>query len=400
MERKIKIGIIVALAAAVILGGMMAVIYGGAGKKAEQPQKKAAEPAEEGPALNPLTGIELADQNAEGRRITAFVVENAPDARPQWGMDDKKYSPDIILQGEVEGGITRTLWLYADYKKLPDVIGPMRSARPPYIHFSELFDAIFIHWGLSHSKAADGYVGADKVFYQDKVDHINQMSYSDPVGLYGRDSSRAVSSEHTGIVHGDKVAAAIKDKGFRTTSKDCTELKFNDKAKKAGSKACNDLTLQFSRVSYEPAVWTYNKEDKKYHTQDFQNSLSRDNLLVLFDQTEYITKTNYKGSGSGVTYCDYGLSGGKGSYLRRGTVEKIRWKVKEGKLVLIDKEAMDRAAKKAEEKAKSDSSDESSDSSAEQASAEAKTIELKLNPGKTWIGWASANNGGAIHLSE
>ena len=85
---------------------------------------------------NSLTGAteeEGYDTAAANQRVAAFVVENAPDARPQWGMDDANYSPDILLQGEVEGGITRTLWLYADYNKLPEQIGPMRSARPPYI---------------------------------------------------------------------------------------------------------------------------------------------------------------------------------------------------------------------------------------------------------------------------
>jgi len=116
------------------------------------------EPEPEEPAplpSNSLTGFTTADgydESADDRRVVAFVVENTPDARPQWGMDDENYSPDIVLQGEVEGGITRMLWFYADYEKLPEIIGPTRSARPPYIRFSELFDAIFIHWGMSHSK--------------------------------------------------------------------------------------------------------------------------------------------------------------------------------------------------------------------------------------------------------
>ena len=70
----------------------------------------------EPPASNALTG-ETAEQGydeaAAGRRVAAFVVENAPDARPQWGMDDENYAPDIILQAEVEGGITRTLWFFS-----------------------------------------------------------------------------------------------------------------------------------------------------------------------------------------------------------------------------------------------------------------------------------------------
>ena len=91
----------------------------------------AKDPEEEAEvAHNSLTGAteeDGYDTASADRRIAAFVVENAPDARPQWGLDDPNYAPDVVIQGEVEGGITRTLWLYADYNKLPEVIGPMRS---------------------------------------------------------------------------------------------------------------------------------------------------------------------------------------------------------------------------------------------------------------------------------
>ena len=122
-------------------------------------------------AANPFTGETAEDgfdENALNKRTVAFVVENTPDARPQWGLDDPQYSPDMVLQGEVEGGITRTLWFYADDSKLPEIIGPMRSARPPYIRFSELFDSVFIHWGQSSSKKGE-YVGANTVFKRDKI---------------------------------------------------------------------------------------------------------------------------------------------------------------------------------------------------------------------------------------
>ena len=78
-----------------------------------------SDPVETGEvAVNPLTGQtseEGFDENALNQRVVAFVVENTSEARPQWGMDDPEYSPDIVLQGEVEAGITRTLWMYADY---------------------------------------------------------------------------------------------------------------------------------------------------------------------------------------------------------------------------------------------------------------------------------------------
>ena len=363
----------------------------------EAATKKVAEPEPE-PITNPLTGATAEqgyDENAINQRIVAIVVENAPEARPQWGMDDPEYAPDIILQGEVEGGITRTLWFYADFNKLPEQVGPLRSARPPFIRFSEVFDAVFIHWGQSHTKG--NYIGASTVFKEDVVDHINQMSFANECGLYDRDSSRGVSMEHTGILYGDKVKAAIDEYGCRKAPETPTKLNFNETAQPMSDICADEVTLNFSsKTDWEPTVWTYNEEDQQYHTSNFNNDLKRDNLLVLFDETEYITKENYEGPGStgSVTYCDYALGGGEGKLISQGTVKDIEWTINNEKFYIIDKDATEAAQQKA----------------AEEAAAEGKTQEeidqivktkivyANLNPGKTWIGWASSNNGGSVEI--
>ena len=382
-----------------------------------------AEPEEpEAPASNSLTGL-TADQGydeaAGERRVAAFVVENAPDARPQWGMDDENYSPDIILQGEVEGGITRTLWMYADYEKLPEIIGPTRSARPPFVKFSELFDSIFIHWGMSHSKG--DYVGAKTVFRRDKVDHIDQMYLDDQEGMYGRDTSRAVNVEHRGIIYGDKVAATIKNEGFRTEPKEYTKLCFNRVTEPVSETAAANVGVKYSERAFEDTYWTYNEEDGMYHTSNFENDLARENLLVLSDETEYITKEGYAGPGSSgsVTYCDYKLKEGDGKLFSKGTVKDIKWRVVDGKLELIDpstdaataQTANDENLAAAKETVKADENAEWPVYnkyvivSPEPAEGEEQTEEeilansyvlQNLNPGKTWIGWISRNNGGKV----
>lgn len=364
--------------------------------------KKKAEPKPE-PIMNYLTGQTVEegfDEAAAQRRVAAFVVENAPDARPQWGMDDPEYSPDIILEGEVEGGITRTLWFYADYKKLPKQIGPMRSARPPFIRFSEFFDAVFIHWGQSHSKGE--YVGANEVFKADTVDHINQMHFEDKSGMYGRDRTRNVSSEHTGIVHGDKVEDAIIESGCRKRPKDdYTRLSFNETAKPASDTRADEVSVEFSeRTNWEDKVWKYNEEDKQYHTDSFKNDLKRDNLLILEAETEYITKENYEGPGgaSSVTYCDYDMGGGKGKYLSQGTVMDITWEKRDGKLLLVDVKATEAKKAKAEEELANDPPAEEEMAAAKKKIA-AIVVPAKLNKGKTWIGWISNNHGGKIDIT-
>lgn len=347
-------------------------------------------------ATNPLTGQtedEGFDKNALNQRIVSFVVENSPDSRPQWGMDDPEYSPDIILEGEVEAGITRTLWMYADYNKLPEIIGPMRSARPPYIKFSELFDSVFIHWGQSSSKGQ--YIGASTVFRRDKVDHINQMTFDQSVGLYDRDHTRSVSMEHRGILYGSKVPEALKVKGFREEPKEYTHLEFNPLAWLVSVRPAQTVRVNYSeKASWEKTYWTYNSEDKMYHTASFDNDCKRDNLLILYDNTEYISKANYKGEvGHSVTYCNYNLDGGKGLLCSQGTYKDIEWRVEDGKLVLIDVDA----TKRAQEKAAAEAEENGEEVSEEEANAEVQAI---LYPGKTWIGWISANNGGDVEIGE
>ena len=364
-----------------------------------EPEPEAEEPPK--PVINPLTGITVDqgfDENALTRRPVAIVVENSPSARPQWGMDDENYSPDIILEGEVEGGITRTLWFYADQKKLPEQIGPMRSARPPYIRFSELFDAIFIHWGQSHSKG--DYIGAKEVFKTDVVDHINQMSFENKCGLYDRDFSRPVSSEHTGIIYGDKVDDAIEEYGCRKKPRKdgYTELKFNETAQPMGDTPANEIRVDYStRSDWETTVWSYDPEDKLYHTDNFQNDLVRDNLLILWDETEYITKSDYQGAGGSVTYCDYKLGGGKGTLISQGTAKEIEWQIKDRKLYLIDVAATKAAQEQAEAEAAEEPEKKADDEEAAEPAAPI-VVEACLNPGKTWIGWVSSNNGGKVEV--
>lgn len=370
---------------------------------------------------NALTGVtteEGYDESAGERRIAAFVVENSPDARPQWGLDDENYSPDIVLQGEVEGGITRTLWLYADYEKLPEIIGPTRSARPPYIKFSELFDSIFIHWGMSHSK--EDYVGANTIFKKHKVDHINQMELDDKEGMYGRDETRDVGAEHRGIIYTSKVPATIVNEGIRTTPNEYTKLTFNNVAEPVSDTAATQIGVRYSDRSFEDTYWTYDESDEMYHTSDFNNDFARDNLIVLYDDTEYVTVNNYTGPGSAgsVTYCDYKFAGGDAKLFSKGTVKDIKWQIKDGKLEFIDpstdaetaQTANDEALAAAKEEVKASEeenpewpvynkynivSPEDEDMSEEDILANSYVLQ-NLNKGKTWIGWISKNNGGSV----
>ncbi|MBR4471874.1 MAG: DUF3048 domain-containing protein [Erysipelotrichaceae bacterium] len=327
-----------------------------AARLAEEEAKRKAE--EDRRTRNPLTGLKMAE-SAIGKRPAAFMVENTPPARPQWGMDDARYSPDIILEGEVEGGITRTMWLFADFNALPELIGPMRSARPPYVRFSELFDAIYIHWGQSDS--AGTYIGASDVIARDGVDNINQLQYRGQVELFGRNRERDVAIEHTGVVYTKNLPQAIAEYGYRTERNPdhFSNFEFTDEDLTVSNTPAKDLVITISSRSWVKH-WTYSDSDKLYHTDDFENKLTRKNILIFYDETEYITKP-----GAHFSYCNYHLDHGTGKYATMGTVMDIKWAVEKEKLVIRD------------------SNDQI----------------VPLNRGKTYIAWISSNLGGDIQIN-
>lgn len=379
-EKKSKKPLIIAIAVILIIAIGAGVYFGFFHKKdnknettaTKAPQTTQAEVVADLGPINPLTGETGYNQAQLGKRPVAVVVENeysTESVRPQWGLNEA----DIVLEGESEYS-TRLLLFWADYTNMPAQIGSTRSARPPFIRFSQLFDAVFIHAGLSKSKG--NYIGANTVFEQDNVDHINLLRYSEDGTYFGRDKSRTSTIEHTGYLNGKNTAELLKKAGINTSlnSAKFTELDFNEKPEKLSQTAATSAKFIWSDVyskGHCPKVgkFYYDESLEKYSTTDFDSdygkaNLEFENLIFLLDETEYIVKQNYKGSQS-ETYCDYKLSGGKGTILSQGTALEITWGVSNGKLWMKD------------------SNGES----------------VKLNPGKSYIGYGSSNKGGKVTLN-
>ncbi len=95
------------------------------------------------PKLSLLTGAEVTPAQA-GRPVTAVMIENSPDARPQSALQ----SAGVVYEALAEGGVTRFMALYQDQR--PAKIGPVRSLRPYYIDWALEYGAPIAHAGGSH----------------------------------------------------------------------------------------------------------------------------------------------------------------------------------------------------------------------------------------------------------
>lgn len=112
-------------------------------------QKAAVKPAP-GPTTvaSNLTGLQV-DPGVNQRPVTAVMIENSLDARPQSGLNQA----GVVFEAVAEGGITRFLALFQD--TAPDYIGPVRSARPYYLQWLQGFDASVAHVGGSPEALSD-----------------------------------------------------------------------------------------------------------------------------------------------------------------------------------------------------------------------------------------------------
>src|SRR3990167_7664707 len=73
----------------------------------------------------------------------AIVIDNTPEARPQYGLS----KADVVYESLTEGGVTRLLALFSSEKPLR--IGPIRSARPYLVRQAQDWDAFLVHSGGS-----------------------------------------------------------------------------------------------------------------------------------------------------------------------------------------------------------------------------------------------------------
>lgn len=78
--------------------------------------------------------------------VVVVKIENTPAARPQSGLN----SADVVWVEQVEGGMTRFAALYSS--RLPDVVGPVRSARITDVDLLAPFGSVAFAYSGAQSK--------------------------------------------------------------------------------------------------------------------------------------------------------------------------------------------------------------------------------------------------------
>ena len=163
----------------IIIGSVVVLLIGGGVAAAILLQKPKAtthkapttkitqKPVEAVKYYSPLTGSLVDSEAATKQAVTAIMIENSPDARPQSGLKQA----GVVFEAVAEGGITRFLTLHQQDK--PQIIGPVRSVRMYYVDWLAAFNASVAHVGGSAAALAEVRNGN----YRDIDQFFNSGSY-------------------------------------------------------------------------------------------------------------------------------------------------------------------------------------------------------------------------------
>lgn len=280
---------------------------------------------------NPLTGLK-ADYDVSASRPVAVMVNNIRQALPQEGISHA----DIVLECLVEGGITRLMCVFSEYKNL-EVIGSIRSSRPYYLDFAQAFDAIYCHAG-----------GSDEAYAQIASRRINNIDgvRKDPLDVYFRDPERlkTMAKEHTMMTTGKGIADTIAHYNYRTTLRDDYQSPFSlaQEGSSLPPEALDASHIYLPISYYQTVDYVYNTETREYLRYQYNGQkhidgkngtqLSFKNIIILFCNTR--------------TLDSYGLLGvsttgsGKGYLAKEGKYIPITWsrENRDGNLTLTSTE--------------------------------------------------------------
>lgn len=300
-----KLSSLIAVGCIVVIGGVVAGAMLLQPKRVE-PQAETPKPA---PKPAPITyyslldGEKVSSEAALKAPVTAIMIENSPDARPQSGLKDA----GVIYEAIAEGGITRFLALYQDKK--PQLIGPVRSLRMYYVDWLAPYDASVAHVGGSQAALTEIRSGR----YRDIDQFFND-------GTYWRATDRyAPHNVYTSFKNLDALNAA---KGY-------TESTFSSFPRTDGAPSteptANTITINFSSALFNTS-YTYDKANNRYlrflggqsHNDREAGQLSPSVVIALRVSMQHVMEDGYReqintiGSGSAVVF-------------QNGTAQEVTW---------------------------------------------------------------------------
>lgn len=253
-----------------------------------------------------LSGLETTEELSESP-IIGIMLDNHPNARWQAGLREA----ELIYEIRVEGNTTRYLALFQVNN--PSTIGPIRSARTPFINRILEYDAVYLHYGAASCVMND--------IYNLGLNNINGIFVGQPV--YYRNHNVGKVAPHNAYASMDGIREFMKNNGYP----DKTEFvgyNFHDQASKPGGEKVEEFTLHI--MPYNQTSYRYQAEEGIYHRykdgilqldENDQEPLEVTNVIVQF--------ANGVLNPNGIHTDILDVGEGNGLFFSQGQVIDINW---------------------------------------------------------------------------
>lgn len=278
--------------------------------------------------ISPLTGEEV-PQDKINRRSLAVMIENAPAARPQSGLD----KADIVYEILAEGGLTRFMAIFLQNDT--GMLGPVRSARPYFIERMFEYDAMYAFCG--------GSPAALDMVKNERVASLNEFGVGKKA--YWRIKDR--KAPHNLYTDTEKLRKVGAQKGYEK-SPNLPELEFLSKGEEnEGGVTAQQVVIgyptKYSLVKweYDPANMLYKRsEGGKVHRDAVTGKqLTASNIIVQYVRSSTIDTVgrlefSMVGRGRSVLF-----TGGKaytGTWLKLGTKKQTYFYGENGEVLKLN----------------------------------------------------------------
>jgi hypothetical protein len=255
-------------------------------------------PSPQPPALSPFTG-----RPAEsGRPVLGVKIDNVRPARPSTGVT----KADIVYVEPVEGGLSRLLAVFSS--RLPESVGPVRSARESDLELLRQFD----HPALAFSGANR------KVLGMIRDAPVTEVSPDTVGGAYERSRSRSAPhnlfADPRELLKKAEDVSPARDIGFR----------FGALPAGVGTKTTQQ------QVSYGAATTSFRWRDGGWQvSMDGRAATTTEGpplaASTVVIQHVRITASRFRDSAGNVTPYTHTVGSGTAVVLRDGVAVKARW---------------------------------------------------------------------------
>lgn len=258
------------------------------------------------PYTSPLSGKPLEEPVTQ--RPMAVMINNAPAARPQSGLN----SADIVYEVLAEGGVTRLIAIFHSGEQAAK-IGPIRSIRPYMIDIGESYHGVLVHAGASN----DAYAILQRQHKEDLDEITNAGAY------FWRDKSR--KAPHNLYSNVEKLIEGSIKRKYEVEDHNVPAYTFRNENDPAEGESVNSVEIKFQLNNY---LVTYEYDDSTKLYSRYING----NLHTDLDTGEPITTTNVIVMGAehkvldDVGRLEVNLElGGEAILLQRGKMIRGQW---------------------------------------------------------------------------